>query len=352
MDIYIMDRDMNILGIAGVYEAVIWTTKHNSPGTFKLQFIFDPEINGWMKRGNLVFKTDEVEAGIITSKIINIDKRGEEIITVAGYMMTRYLNQRIIWNKSILSGKTEEIMRNLVYEQCIGCDAGRRIPRLRLGDLKGYDGETIEKQITYDNLQDTLTDLSNTSELGYRILIDIENKELIFDVYRGNDRTYGTPDACVFDRDYGNILEQRYEESEDSYRNVCLIAGTGEDTDRIKAIVGDAEGLDRYELFCNAAGLSDKDLTQEEYINQLKTKGQEKLSGFCIAQAFTSKADSDSDVEIGDYVTCMDTRWGITMNTQIKEIEKGYSKKELSKIITFGDAQPTLTQIIKMNNKE
>lgn len=296
MDIYIMDRDMNILGIVGVYEAIIWTTKHNEPGTFKIQFVFEQEINSWLQRGNLLFKTDEAEAGVITSKIINIDKYGEEIITVAGYMMSRYLNRRIIWNKMVLNGKAEDLMRELVYEQCIGCEDERKIPRLQLGDLKGYDGETIEKQITYDNLQDTLTDLSNTSELGYRILIDIKEKVLTFDVYQGKDRTYGTADACVFNREYGNILEQRYEENEDCYRNVCLVAGTGEDTERTRTTVGEASGLDRYELYCNAAGLSDKDLTQAEYINQLQTKAQEKLSGLCLTKAFSSKADSNADV--------------------------------------------------------
>lgn len=352
MEIYILDKEMNILGILGVYEAIIWDAKFNEPGTFKIELMFDKEVSGWLKRGNLILKTDEVEAGIITRKYFKINKYGEETITVCGYMMSRYLNQRIIWDKMLLTGKPELVMRELVYEQCIGCEEERKIPRLQLGELKGYDGEKIEKQITYDNLQETLTDLSNTCELGYRILMDLKDKALYFDVYRGKDRTYGTADACVFTRDFGNILEQNYEENEDNYRNVCLVAGTGEDTDRIRVAVGNASGLERYEMYCNAAYLSEKKISNSEYISQLKTKGREKLSGLCITQAFTSKADYNSEGELGDYVTCTDEKWGITINTQIKEIEKGYSKKEMSKVITFGDAQPTLAQLIKRNSKE
>ncbi len=352
MEIYILSQDMDILGIIGVYEAIIWDAKYNEPGTFKIELMFDQEVNEWFKRGNLVYKTDEVEAGVVTQKYLKINKYGEETIVASGYMMSRYLNQRIIWNKMVLSGKPEAIMRELVYSQCIGCEEERKIPRLQLGELKGYDGEKIEKQITFDNLQETLTDLSNTSELGYRILMDLKDKALYFDVYRGEDRTYGTANACVFNREYGNILEQNYEESENNYRNVCLVAGTGEDSDRIRATVGNASGLGRYEMYCNAAYLSEKEISNADYISQLKTKGREKLSGFCITQAFTSKADSNSEGDLGDYVTCTDARWGITINTQIKEIEKGYSKKELCKIITFGDAQPTLAQLIKRNSKE
>ncbi|MEY8324490.1 siphovirus ReqiPepy6 Gp37-like family protein [Lachnospiraceae bacterium 54-11] len=351
MEIYILDKEMNILGIIGVYEAIIWDTKYNEPGVFKIELLFDKEVNEWLQRGNLIFKTDEVEAGVITRRHLKVNKYGEEIVVVSGCMMSGYLKRRIIWDKMILAGKPELVMRELVYQQCIGCSEERKIPRLELGELKEYDGESIEKQITYDNLQESLTELSNTSELGYRILMDLKDKTLYFDVYRGEDRTYGTADACVFNRDYGNILEQSYEENEDNYRNVCLVAGSGEDADRIRAVVGDASGIERYEMYCNAAHFSDREISAGEYINQLKTKGQEKLSEFCIAQAFTSKASSNAEGGLGDYVTCTDSKWGVTINTQIKEIEKGYSKKEFSKIITFGDAQPTLTQLIKRNSK-
>lgn len=352
MEIYVLDRNIDIVGILGSYEGLIWNTMYNEPGTFKIEFLFDPEVNEWMKRGNLLYKNDEEEVGVITRRFIKINKYGEESLLVSGYMLSRYLNMRIIWDKMTLSGKPELVMRDLVYQQCIGCSAERKIPRLQLGSLKGYGGTAISKQITYDNLQEALTDVSKMSELGYRILLDLKDKALYFDVYKGRDRTYGTSEACVFNREYGNIIEQEYEESEDYYRNVCLIAGSGKDDARIRTTVGNASGLDRYELYCNAAWMSDKELSQAEYIRQLQTKGQEKLNGFPITRSFISKADSESDAGIGDYVTCVDQRWGIMMDTQIRGIEKCYCRKEISKVYTFGDSQPTLVQLIKTNIRE
>ena len=50
---------------------------------------------------------------------------------------------------------------------------------------------------------------------------------------------------------------------------------------------------------------------------------------------------------MGDYVTCIDSRWNIMVNTQIKGIEKGFSREEKSFVVTFGDDAPTLIGLIK-----
>lgn len=51
--------------------------------------------------------------------------------------------------------------------------------------------------------------------------------------------------------------------------------------------------------------------------------------------------------DLGDFVTCYDSEWGITVNTQVKSIEKGFSKTEKSFVATFGDNVPTLINLIK-----
>ena len=68
-----------------------------------------------------------------------------------------------------------------------------------------------------------------------------------------------------------------------------------------------------------------------------------------IAKSFESKINQKKSMEfaLGDYVTCTDERWNIRINTQIKEIEKGFSKKEESFVVTFGDSVPTLINLIK-----
>ncbi len=350
MEIYVLDRDINILGIFTTYDAILWNPKLHEPGKFKASFIFTEEMNKILQRGNLLYKTDEEEAAaIITRKNLQLNKYGEETIQVQGYMASRYLSQRIIWEKMILKGTPEQIMRNMVYEHVVNpTDPARKMSRIQLGDLHGYGGE-VEKQVTYDNLQEALTALSKTSELGYRLHLDINARTFYFDVYQGVNRTLGTDEPCIFTRDFGNVYTQEYSEDDSNYRNICLVGGSGEDTERILTTVGNGEGFDRYEMFCNAAGMSNKDITEEEYIQQLQQKGKEKLANYYVAKAFESKINKEKAMQfaLGDYVTCTDSKWNVTVNTQIKEIQKGYSKTEKSYVVTFGDSVPTLISLIK-----
>ncbi|MCM1264055.1 MAG: siphovirus ReqiPepy6 Gp37-like family protein [Butyrivibrio sp.] len=349
MEIYILNRDIEILGIFSTYESIIWEPCLHEPGTFKAEFIFSSKMNQILQLGNLLYKTDELEPGIITRKYLKLNEKGEETILIQGYMASRYLNQRIIWDKMIMNGTVECVMRELVYEQTIvPKDAKRIIPRLELGELQGY-GETISKQISYDNLQLALTELSKQSELGYRLRLDIAERKFLFEVYKGVDRTSHSAVPCVFTRDYNNVYAQEYSEDITNYRNVCLIGGKGEDSDRVMATVGNESGLDRYEMFYNASGLSDKDITDNEYIEQIKQKGEEKLTSYYAARSFESRINQSKTLNyaLGDYVTCTDRKWGIIVDTQIKKIEKAFSKKEMSIEITFGDDVPTLIQLIK-----
>lgn len=50
---------------------------------------------------------------------------------------------------------------------------------------------------------------------------------------------------------------------------------------------------------------------------------------------------------LGDFVTCMDQDWGIMEDTQIRSIQKGYSRTEQSFVVTFGDDVPTLIHLMK-----
>ena len=55
------------------------------------------------------------------------------------------------------------------------------------------------------------------------------------------------------------IAEQTLIDSRMNYANVAVVAGQGEGADRAITIVGDAEGLDSFELFVDA-----RDIENEE----------------------------------------------------------------------------------------
>lgn len=350
MEIYVLDRNLNIVGVISTYDSILWTEKVHEPGNIKAVFMFTEKMNKLLQRGYLLYKTDELQPAVITRKTLKLNKYGQQTITIQGYMVTRYFRQRIIWKKMIMKGTPEQLMRQMVQEQVIAPeDETRKIPLIELGDLQNFDMDEVEKQITYDNLQEALTDMSKTTELGYRLRLDYARKKLVFEVYRGTNRTQGTEHPCIFTRKFKNVFTQEYNEDEGNYKNVCLVGGPGEDTDRVLVKVGSGSGLDRYEMFYNASGYSEDGITAAVLQDQLRQKGLEKMSAYYIAKAFEVKINKEKAMkfDLGDYVTCKDTQWGITVDTQVKVIQKGYSKTEASYVITLGDDVPTLINLIK-----
>lgn len=82
MNIYILDKQFNILDVFSTYESILWTTKTSEPGTFKAVFIYSDRMNKHLQRGNLLYKNDEAEPAIITRRYLKLNKYGEETITV------------------------------------------------------------------------------------------------------------------------------------------------------------------------------------------------------------------------------------------------------------------------------
>lgn len=350
MNIYILDREFNILDVFSTYESILWSPVLNEPGTFKAIFVYKDKLNKHLQRGNLLYKTDEDEPAIITRKYLKLNKYGEQTITVQGYMASRYTNQRIIWRKMVMRGTPEQIMYQMVNEQIVNPeDERRKMPNIVIGEYHDYNDDEIRKQVSYKNLQESLTDVSKAHKLGYRMRLDLSIRKLVFEVFKGVDRTLGTEHPCIFSRTFQNVYTQEYQEDDSNYCNTCLIGGPGEDDDRILEVAGGGDGLDRYEMFYNAAGFSTEDITVDELRRQLVQRGNEKLAGFYVAKAFESKINKSKAMTfaLGDFVTCTDSEWGITENTQIKSIQKGYSKTEQSFVVTFGDDVPTLISLIK-----
>ena len=349
MEMYVLDKELNLVGVLSGYEAIIWRDMLAEPGKFEAEFLFTEKINGILQRTNILYKKDEMQAGIISYKHIKLDKQGRTKIRIKGNMASVYLRRRIVWDKMVLSGTSEEVMRKLVEKQVIDpADQERRMRKIRLGQMCGID-DYIEKQATYSNLQETLTDIAAAAGLGYRLRLDLNEKAFYFDVIKGADRTLGAEKPCIFSRDFHNVYTEEYYEDDSNFRNVCLVCGTGEDENRVTETVGEASGIDRYEMSYSASFLKDEGQTDEVYREQLRQKGNEKLKDYYLVESFTSKVRKDKlkECALGDLVTCNDKKWGIRIDTQIKVIEKNLSKDEQEVYFTFGNSRPMLANLIK-----
>lgn len=359
MELYVFDRALNFKGIIDNFTSLRWTRKYYKSGEFELHCSLTKDKLELLQRENIIYKKGDNEACFIEYRNLKQDTEGEEILIVKGKFLTGYLNRRIIWGTEMLNTTTEVAMRTLVNKNCISStDIKRNINNLILGDLNNFT-DNVNYQVSYKNIGDELENLSNISNLGHRINLDITNKKLIFDAYKGLDRSVNqnTNPRAIFSKEFENILEQEYVDSLNNYRNLALIGGVGEGSARKLTTVGNSSGLERFEVFVDQKSLSNVvdsvTMSDADYVKLLIGKGNETLAETKDVQTFDSKINLNSnlkykvDFDLGDVVTIVSKKWGLTLDTRITEIEEIYEESGQSINITFGNNIPTLIDKIK-----
>ena len=359
MELYVFDKGLNFIGINDSFESLRWLRSYYKSGEFELHCSLTDTNLLLFARGNIIYKKGDSEAGFIEYRNMKQDTEGKEILVIKGRFLTSYLNRRIVWGTEIFNTTSENAMRTLVSDSCINpIDSTRTIPNIILGTLQGYT-DTVDYQVSYANLSDELENLSNISNLGHRINLDVTNKKLVFDVYKSLDRSVNQSvnPRCIFSKEFDNILEQDYTDSLNNYKNLCLIGGIGDGTARKLVTVGNSTGLERHEIFNDQKSLSNEvdsvAMSDTDYNLLLTGKGNEILAETKEIQTFDSKINLNSnqkyrvDFDLGDIVTVLSKDWGITIDSRITEIEEVYEPGGKQINVTFGNNIPTLIDKIK-----
>lgn len=363
MEIYIFNEELDFVGVIDSFISFRWVRRYHKSGEFELHLSLTYESLKMLKEDYILWKKDDLEAGVISHRELKQDTKGDEILVVKGSFLTGYLGKRIIWGTENLNTTAELAMRNLVDKNCINpVDVNRKIPLLSLPEAEDFP-HLLNKQVSYNNLLDELESISLSSGLGFRILIDVRLKKLNFDVYEGRDLTVNqkiNPPA-IFANEFENVFEQEYIESNNNFKNVALIAGEGEGVNRQLVTVGDTNGLNRYELFVDARDLQstinengeEVTIPANEYKELLINRGNLKLLEHEKIETFESKINVlgnlryKEDFNLGDIVTATNKRWGVTKDSRITEVEEVYEANKTSINVTFGSPIPTIVDRIK-----
>ena len=290
MELYVLDINFKVLGVIDNYECLVWQRNYYKSGTFSMQIIPNFEQFKLLKKGNILLKIDNTkEAMYIDHRELEENEEGIEVLVVSGYSLNKWLDRRITLYKEVEKANAETVMKNYVNRHCINpTEANRKIDNLVLG-INNNLGQEIDYLSHYEPLLEELEDIAKVNELGYKIDLDLANKQYLFQVYQGLDRTINQElnSKAIFSTEFENISNQKYIDSDNNYRNMVLVAGAGEDANRkILSLGTENKGLNRYELFVDARDISDTkqqgdneiEIPLEEYNKLLENRGKEKLS--------------------------------------------------------------------------
>ena len=365
MELYILNTDFKVLGIIDNYECLVWQRNYYKPSSFSMQIIPNFEQFELLKKGNILLKIDDTkEAMYIDHRELEENDEGVEVLVVSGHSLSQWLDRRITLYKELEKDKAETVIKNYVSRHCINpIEANRKIDNLVLG-INNNLGQEIDYSSHYKPLLEEIETISITNELGYKIDLDLANKQYVFEVYQGLDRTINQDinSRAIFSTEFENVSNQKYVDSDTNYRNMALVAGAGEDLDRKTLSLGaDNKGLDRYELFVDARDISDTkqsgdneiSIPLDEYNKLLEARGKENLSEFTKVQSFdcvisnTNNLIYKIDYDLGDKISIINKKWGLMLNERIVSITETYDGEGLNIEVEIGNNIPTLIEKIK-----
>ena len=258
MDIYVLDGNLEPIGIIDSYRSLIWANRYNSAGDCELYLDATVENFQLLSMGNYLTRYDTDDSMTCRIKKIELDTDAEagNYLIVTGTDSKSFLDQRIVWSMMNADGSIEDFARELVNNTCINPALPARKmlktngdPLVQLGNTAGFTEVTTE-QVTYKNVGEKIREYCQTNKWGYRFVLS--DGALWFQLYAGTDRS----NEVIFSDQYENLSSTKYTDDAMNMANVALVAGSGEGSERSRNVSGYAEGVDRYELYVDAKDIS------------------------------------------------------------------------------------------------
>ncbi|MDF9409360.1 siphovirus ReqiPepy6 Gp37-like family protein [Pelotomaculum isophthalicicum JI] len=348
MQLYIYNPNRELTGIVESFEYLRWTRRYSQCGSFELKAIATQENTALLKEGNIIWKNDDEEAGIIEH--LELSQSEHETITASGRFATSLLARRILWQTEILSGDLSVCVEQLLNNNIISpTDTERQITGISFSSPNL--GIPVSTQISYRNLMDSVTELCASSDIGIKTVFTPATG--IFTVMLYN----GANSQAVFSKEYENLTEQIYTESVADYANTALIGGEGEGAGRTFVAITSGSGETRREIFVDAKDLRAEDFGTD-YVNTLTFRGQSKLNEQAIRYTFDTSVNPHGnltykiDFDLGQTVKVISKAWGVSMTTRITEIEETYDADGQSISVVFGKAELTIAQKVRSDMSE
>lgn len=381
MELRVFDETIEPLGLIDEMASLLWHTKYFDVGTFNLLVPITDNNKRLLIEGNIIVKHDgkrevtDAAGGIwrraaqITYVHITKDENGLEQIEAQGYMLSQWLNKRCISPQIVATATNQSLINTMIKNNCGSSASTRRqFPRFIMLAQETIAGNAVEyANEVYAKLGLEVKARAQAGKLGYDILINERSRQYGFYLYKGKDLTAKNSEGntpCIFSRDFDNVNEQEYTASIENCGNFIYIQGAADDNGNQPVTTVDgagAAGFDLVEVFCDATDIARKYQSGETeitiplntYLQMLQTRAAAELENYGKIINFVSTINTNSnlkfkqDFDLGDRITCKETKWGIQIDARITEVTETYQKGAEEIEATFGDSLPTLVDQIR-----
>ena len=351
MDMYVYDEARVPIGITSRATAVQFETKYRERGTFSVTFPLDEQTVDFMQREHiLVFDRASGIAGVIMKISQDTKSDGSEIVTVGGNLIEEYLYRRIVNPPINRTAQSVQIVSQMITQNLTApTNTDRKMNGIVIGTPVNITDASIPFQNSYGVVGEQIEGICITQNYGYRMRFDVGSTNMVFTLYKGTDRTtrQSIVPPAVFSQDFENILTSKYAYNSMDYKTYGLIAGEGEGADRQLTSIGGGTGNNRREVYIDARDLQRENedgtiMPLADYLKLLVLRGEERMSEMVEVENFSCDINTNGNLEfgvdyfLGDTVTLIDSRLGITVHAQLLALTHKYDQHDLTLSCTFG----------------
>ena len=363
MEAIVYNNNFEIITVVDDYQSMIWTERYSEAGDFELYGAVNSKLASCSLE-NIVRAPGTRRAMIIENINYDIGADANKLL-VSGRSLESILYRRIIWDQTVVTGRLQDAIYKLLYENAINpSDSNRKLPLIfeRSTDPLITDCSFSSAQFTGDTLYDAIKALCDAFDIGFKIELN-DNNQMVFKLYAGQNRsmTQERNPYVIFSEDFDNIISGTFKNSNAKYSNVALVAGEGEGSQRRKLSYTnestEPSGMNRYELFVDARDISSTTdsgtLSDTEYNEQLQERGSQKLEEVAMEYSYDTQIDVvnsyiyGKDYYLGDVLQTVSTIARLQAQIRITEFIRSWENGQYNaypqfKVISLGEYEDEL----------
>lgn len=340
MDVYFLDDDLREQFVLDSFKSLIWTKRYYTYGDFELYVPASSDLTNALNGCPYIMRDDDESVMVIENVQISTDVENGDYYTITGRSLESVLTRRIVWAQTNLStNDPAQAIYQLIAENVTEPEIEERIVLNFAVDDTFVGSGTLKMQITGAELASVITDICKTFGLGWKVTRG-DSCEMVFALYQRGEA------EVTFSPEFDNLISSQYYQRTEGFKNVAVVAGEGEGTDRRRNVVNansSATGLDRREVYVDARDISSNDgeIGDDEYMALLATRGEQKLlDEHSATHGFEGEVEPEStyvykrDYDLGNIVT-VSNGYGITAKPRIIEIIESWDDTGYKVIPTF-----------------
>lgn len=242
MELYVLDGLLRRTTVVDSFDSVIWTERYNDVGDMTLNIHSSQANRNLLTTGTLLAMNLSSRVMMIETVEDKSDSSGNKTLILTGSSIEIILEDRVardsvstgetIEPKWVITGLPADIARQIFQSVMVNgiLDAFDILPFYAPGNL--YPADTLPEPSTVATVSlplgtvlSSLKLICKTYDLGFRIVRNLDNSQLLFNVYSGNDRTTGQSalPAVVFAANLDNLINSTYLTSIKLYKNVAYV---------------------------------------------------------------------------------------------------------------------------------